>query len=63
MTDKPANREALPLLPLCDICRDHGFWISKEGAEIPCDFCLGPDDSDSEGRSACLVRRTAKLFA
>ena len=23
----------------CEICNDAGYWVSKEGAEIPCDFC------------------------
>lgn len=23
----------------CDICHGKGFWTSKEGAEISCDFC------------------------
>lgn len=32
----------------CDICHGRGWWVSKEGADIPCDFCAALCDEGGE---------------
>jgi hypothetical protein len=48
---------------LCDICQGQGLWVSKEGAEIPCDCSSpapaeNPNDADGDPKAKDAPKET-----